>query len=118
MRTVASFILLVCGFVAAFWGGFCLLGGPDGRILSGDSFLYAGVFLTVAGLLITTSRKFVPTRIFIYTPMLVCMIAWVAALAVSQNVGFNVWVLGTPISIVVCMIYWLVAVLRTPKHFG
>lgn len=118
MRTFASFILVVLGFMAAFWGGFCLLGGPDGRILSRDSFVYAGVYLFIAGLLITLSRKFARTKPLVYAPIFVCVVAWVAAIAFSQHVGFNTWLVGVPGSAMACIIYWLVAVARAPKNGG
>jgi hypothetical protein len=118
MRAFMSFIFVVLGFVATFWGGFCLLGGPDGRILSRDSFVYAGVFLLIAGLLITVSRKFARTRLFVYAPMLVCALAWTAAIAISQHVGFYAWLLGVPGSAVACIVYWFVVVVRAPKSGG
>jgi hypothetical protein len=116
MRILVSLVLLVLGFVGTFWGGFCLLGGPDGRILSIDSFLYAGIFLLIAVLLISASRKFVPTRALVYAPILICMIAWLAAIVISQYVGFYAWMFGTPGSIFAFMVYWLVAVIRTPSN--
>ena len=113
MKKIASFILLVVGFMVTAWGGFCLLGGPDARILSGGSFLYAGAYLVIGGLLITASRRFVLTKLFIYLPMLVCVVAWAAAILISHHIGFYTWLLGTLISDVACSIYWIVTVIHT-----
>ncbi len=108
MRTVASFVLVVLGFVVAFWGGFCLLGGPDGRILSSDSFIFGGGILFIAGLLITVSRIFVRTGLFIYTPMFVCGFAWTVAITMSQYDGFYAWLYCVPASAIASIAYWFV----------
>ncbi len=116
MRTFLGFIFVILGFTATFWGGFCLLGGPDGAILSRDSFMFAGKFLLGGGLFIALARKLARTGVYIYAPMLVTALAWVVAIVSAQPVGCYIWIVGVPTSAFTCMIYLLVAALRQAKR--
>ncbi|MGD0016573.1 MAG: hypothetical protein ABSC38_03525 [Verrucomicrobiia bacterium] len=118
MRTFASFVLVVFGFFAAFWGGVCLLGGPDAMFLSRDSFIWGGVALLLAGLLITVSRIVVHTGPFLYAPMFVSVVAWTVGITISQHAGAYVCVLGVPSSAVVCIVYWFISVVCASKSVG
>jgi len=107
MRALVSIALLVAAAVASAYAGFCLLGGPDGAILSGNSFLFGVPSLLAALLLIHASTRLVPVRPYIYAPALAPILAWLGALAVSQMAGFYLWLIGTPAMSVAALAYWI-----------
>jgi len=50
-----------------------------------------------------------------YAPLFVSVVAWAAAITISQHVGVYTWLLGVSSSVVVCTIYWFVTVVRVWK---
>ena len=109
MTSLASIALLFAGGIASFYAGFCLLGGPDGAILSRESLSFGVPILLLAALLIHISMMLVPLRAFVFAPALVAVLAWGVALAISQKAGFYTWLAGTPVAIVASLGYWVVA---------
>lgn len=117
-RAVASFILLVFGYYVTFWGGFCLLGGPDGRILSWESLVYGGGFLLIAASAIEFGRRLVDARAMVHAPLVVCLVSWVAAITISEPVAFYAFFAGMLASALGCVVYWFVALVGSLKNLG
>lgn len=117
-RAVASFILLVFGYYVTFWGGISLLGGPDGRILSRESFIYGGGLLIVAVAAIEFGRRLVGARVLVHAPLVVCLVSWVAAITISKPVVFYAFFAGVLTSALGCVVYWFIALVGSLKNLG
>lgn len=109
MKVVTSVVFITVAGMASFYAGFCLLGGPDGAILSRDSFLFGVPPLLGAVSLTYASNWLVPAKLYVYAPVLATLAAWLAAIAVSQKAGFYLWVAGIPASFVATLAYWIVS---------
>lgn len=109
MTALLGIVLAAAGFAASFYAGFCLLGGPDGAILSRSSFLFGLPALLLAGLLLYGSTALLPGRGYVYAPLAVPVAAWLAAVLVSQTAGFWLWLAGTPAVVVVSTLAWIVS---------
>jgi hypothetical protein len=95
MTEQRSFPLLIVGYILTFYAGFCLLGGPDGAILSRDSFMFGVPSLVISGLLVFMSDKSDLLRGYVFSPLLVVIIAWLVAVASFQMAGFYILIFGT-----------------------
>jgi uncharacterized membrane protein len=115
-RVVTSAVFLAVAGMASFYAGFCLLGGPDGAILSRDSFLFGVPPLLVAVSLTYASSRLVPAKLYVYAPALAPLAAWLGAIAVSQEAGFYLWVAGIPASFVATLAYWIVSQVLNAVH--
>jgi hypothetical protein len=116
IRVVTSAVFLAVAGMASFYAGFCLLGGPDGAILSRDSFVFGVPPLLVAVSLTYVSNWLVPAKLYVYAPVLAPLAAWLAAIAVSQKTGFYLWVAGVPASFVATLAYWIVSRVLKAVH--
>jgi hypothetical protein len=95
MTKQRSFPLLIVGYILAFYAGFCLLGGPDGTILSRDSFIFGVPSLVISGLLVFMSDKSDLLGGYVFSPLLAVIIAWLVAVASFQMAGFYILIFGT-----------------------
>jgi hypothetical protein len=118
MTLLLSIALLIAASVASAFAGFCLLGGPDGAILSRDSFLFGVPSLLVAISLTYVSTRLVPVKPYIYAPALTPVVAWLGALAVSQKTGSYLWLLGTPGIFLAALAYWIISRVHTVPEEG
>jgi hypothetical protein len=116
MRLVTSVVFLAAAGMASFYAGFCLLGGPDGAILSRGSFLHGVPPLLVAAILTYASTRLVPAKLYVYAPVLTAIAAWLAAIAAPQDAGFYLWVAGIPASFVATLVYWIVSRVLKAVH--
>lgn len=98
--------LLIVGYFLTFYGGFCLLGGPDGAILSRDSFMFGVPSLAISGLLVSVSGKSVPLRGFAFAPFFVVLFGWLVATVGFQMAAFYIWLFGTTASSLAVVMYW------------
>lgn len=105
MSALARVTLFVAGSMASFCAGFFLLGGPDGAILSRNSLLFGIPTLMLAALLIHASAKPIPVKAYVFAPVLVSIVAWLLAFALSQHAGFYVWLIGVPVSAIAGLAY-------------
>lgn len=108
MTALGSLVLLIAGYLSAFYAGFCLLGGPDGAILSRNSFVFGVPSLVLAGLLVFASSKFVPIKAYAYAPLLIVIIAWLTSLVGFHKLGFYVWLFGTTAASITLLAHRLV----------
>lgn len=108
MKRLASAALLVIGFFAAFYAGFCLLGGPDGAILTRGSLLFGLPSSVIAILLIRASARLVAAKAYVYAPLVVSLLVWLLAIAIAQMAGFYLWLVGTPVAAALALIYWFI----------
>jgi hypothetical protein len=110
--------LLTASAIASFYAGFCLLGGPDGAILSRSSFAFG-----IPALLLAVALTYGATRVnagapWLYAIPLAPVVAWLAAVVLSQRAGFNLWLFGTPVVFVATVGYWLVALATRAGQSG
>lgn len=113
MNLLAASLLLIVGALVSFYAGFCLLGGPDGALLSRNSFLFGLPALALAALLSYAAGRFAPAGIFLYAPPLAALLAWGTALIAGPRTGFYVWLAGTPLALLVGIAHLLLS-LRSP----
>ena len=106
MTVLRNFALLMVGYVFAFYAGFCLLGGPDGTVLSRGSFLFGVPSLLISVLLVFACIKLAPLRGYAFAPLLVVIIAWLFSVAEFHKAGFNIWLFGTVASSFAGVVYW------------
>lgn len=114
MRTLLNFVILVIGYAIAFYGGFALLGGPDGAILSYESFTFGIPSLIFSLLIIFATNKLVTFKKYLFIPYIVIILAWVLAIFGLQA-GFFVWLFGTIIVSVIIVLYHLISSLKKTK---
>ncbi len=98
MKHVISAVLFVCGTVLCFWGGFCLLGGPDGAVLSRASFEYGVPVMLVAALLLYLAKALSNAGMYVFVPIAVTVLAWLLAALGMQRIGFYFWLYGVPVA--------------------
>jgi len=108
MMLLRNFFLLMGGHLFAFYAGFCLLGGPDGAVLSRASLLFGVPSLAIAGLLTYACTKFVPLGGYAFVPLFVVIIAWLVSIAGFNRAGFNIWLFGTVASSFAVVVYWVI----------
>lgn len=113
MLVLAGGALLLLAGAANFYAGFCLLGGPDGAILSRDSLLFGLSALLISVVLTYAGSRFGPETRWVYLPLLAPVVAWLAAIAIAQKTGFYFWLLGTPLLVIATVAYWIVTCLTT-----
>lgn len=118
MKILASIALLVAAAVASMFAGFYLLGGPDGAILSRDSFQFGVPSLLLVLSFIYASTRLTPVEPYIYAPAVAPILAWLGAITVSQTVGFYMWLFVTPSVALASLAYWIVARVRTALRDG
>ena len=106
MTALRNFVLLIVGYLFAFYARFCLVGGPDGAVLSRGSFLFGVPSLVISVLLVFLCNKFVPLRGYAFAPLLVVIIAWLFSVAGFHKAGFNIWLFGTVASCFAGIVYW------------
>lgn len=116
MFILAGGALLLLAGAANFYAGFCLLGGPDGAILSRDSLLFGLSALLLSIVLIYASSLIAPGTRWVYLPLLAPVLAWLAAIAISQKAGFYLWLAGTPILVFATVAYWIVTCITTTSQ--
>jgi type IV secretory pathway VirB3-like protein len=107
MKIPVCFVLLVVAWLASAYAGFCLLGGPEGAILSKSSFVFGVPSLLLVILLVYTSMKLVPVKPYFYALAVAPILVWLSAISISQMAGFNVWLYGTPILGIALLAYWI-----------
>ena len=107
MKALRNLALLMLGYIVAFYAGFCLLGGPDGAVLSRDSFLFGVPSLVISALLVFASIKLVPLKGYAFAPLLVVITAWLFSVAGSHKAGFHIWLFGTVVSSIAVVVYWV-----------
>jgi hypothetical protein len=110
-KDYTSITLLINAYLVNWWGGFCLLGGPDAKFLSAESFQFGGPALILAVLLIFISARLVPTKAYIYAPIIVVIMAWLARFMPFES-AFYAWLFGVPIASVASLAYWVVSRVR------
>jgi hypothetical protein len=113
MLLLAGGALLLLAGAANFYAGFCLLGGPDGAILSRDSLVYGLTALLFSIVLTYAGSRFGPDTRWLYLPLLAPVAAWLAAIAIAQKAGFYLWLAGTPVLVIATIAYWIVVCLST-----
>jgi hypothetical protein len=118
MTTLTSLALLVVSALASFYAGFCLLGGPDGALLSRSSFAFGVPALLVAVALVYASTRVMPCPPYMYAPALVPVFAWLAAVVFSQKVGFQLWLFGTPVIVVATLAFRIVGLTANAGQGG
>lgn len=113
MNLLAAILLLIAGTLASLYAGFCLLGGPDGALLSRNSILFGLPALALAILLSYAASRFAPAGIVLYAPPLAVLLAWSTALIAGPQTGFYIWIVGTPLTLLVGIAHLLLS-LRSP----
>lgn len=112
MTVILCVLLAAAGYFACFYGGFCLLGGPDGAILSRDSFLFSIPSFLISFLLLYAATRFVPATYPVFAPLLVPLLAWLIAIFFSHGAGAMIMIAGTPIAILLSAIFWAISRFR------
>lgn len=106
MKTLLNLVLLVIGYAIAFYGGFALLGGPDGAILSSESFTFGIPSLIFSLLIVFATNKLVTFKKYLFIPYIVIIFAWVLVIF-GFKAGFYIWLFGTIIASVAVILYRL-----------
>ena len=114
LTVILCVLLAAAGYFACFYGGFCLLGGPDGAILSRDSFLFSIPSFLISFLLLYAATRFVPATYPVFAPLLLPVLAWLVAISFSHATGVMIMLAGTPIAILLSAIFWAVSRFRIP----
>lgn len=107
MKILVGFILLILGYMLAFYAGFCLLGGPDGAILSRDSFIFGIPSFAISVLLVFISNKLLFFKRYAFIPHAIIILSWLMV-AVGFRAGFYVWLFGTIISSIAVILYQII----------
>ncbi len=105
MKHIGTIALFIIGTSFSFYGGFAMLGGPDGDILSKSSLQLGIPALLFAAILLYWVKKLSNSKyIYAYAPLAVAIIAWLVALLVTQTTGFYFWLYGIPASFIAAVI--------------
>lgn len=111
-KFLEAMVLLLIGGLSSFYGGFCLLGGPDGAVLSLASFIWSIPSLLVALVVMVLAKKGFSTGVVIFLPLIMVIFAFGAAVFVSQATGFYLWMFGVPFSLWVVFLWSLARVVK------
>ena len=107
IKALLNFVILVIGYAIAFYGGFALLGGPDGAILSYESFTFGIPSLIFSLLIIFATNKLVTFKKYLFIPHAIIILSWLMV-AVGFRAGFYVWLFGTIISSIAVILYQII----------
>ncbi|MCG8055558.1 MAG: hypothetical protein AB2689_20565 [Candidatus Thiodiazotropha taylori] len=117
MKHIGTITLFIIGAVVSFYGGFVLLGGPDGAILSKSSLKLGIPVILFAALLMYWVKKLSNSKLsYAFAPLVASIIAWLVALVITQNIGFYIWLYGVPASFAVALIMYLASLVHMKKR--
>lgn len=104
MKKVLAIFLYLLGCAVNFYSGFCLLGGPDGAILSKGSFAFGLPAVFVSLMLFYSAMKIIKAGVYLFLPILIVISSWFVAIVITQYAGFYTWLYGVPISAAVALV--------------
>jgi hypothetical protein len=109
MKYVIGAVLFTAGTFLNFFGGFCILGGPEGAFMSSASIQCGVPVLFSAAFLLYLAKLLLNTKAYVFAPLGASIFAWLLAFFGAHYFAFNFFVIGTPVSFLAIIIYYLVS---------
>lgn len=103
------FLFLLFGLFLNLLASFAFLGGPEGKILSSDSFTYGFLFLIPAVGFLYLSTKCLNHKWIMYMPICIDALCFISAVSISHRLGLGLWIILIPCISIWCIIYMIIA---------